>query len=121
MASMDAITRAAGSGGGGGPPPGGGMPPDPGMGEGGAGAPGKGMDEMVSMLEGVGQFLQAQAQSGNPAATEAMTHFQALLQSMASLGGEGGPEMPPETPAAPGGTPASGKIPEHGAPGAKVM
>lgn len=119
MASMDAITRAAGGGGGGGPPPmGGGAPPDPGMG---AGAPGKGMDEMVSMLEGVGQFLQAQAQSGNPAATEAMTHFQALLQSMANLGGEGGAEMPPETPGMGGGVPASGKIPENGAPGAKVM
>lgn len=123
MANPDAVMRAAqkppmGGMGGGMPPE---MPPKPPE----AAPPppeapkppmeGGGMDGMVQALQGVGEFLQAQG----PGAQEAMGHFQALLQSMATLGGAGGPEGGPMPLTKDGGGP--GRVHESKAPGVQVL
>jgi hypothetical protein len=132
MANPDAVMRAAQK------PPMGGMPPgmppemppkpaDPGAppmpppGAGPAPEGGQGMDGMVENLKGVGEFLQAQG----PGAQEAMGHFQALLQAMAKMGGEGAPEGAP----APGSAPmplakngdGPGRVHESKVPGVQVL
>lgn len=115
MANPEAVMRAAQAG----PkPPMGGMPDAPPAGAP-PGAPpagpkppeAGGMDSMVSNLEGVGKFLQAQG----PKAQEAMGHFQALLQSMASLGEEGGQPPSPEEPK------ESGRMDMNRLPGTQVL
>lgn len=130
MANPEAVMRAAQK------PPMGGMPPGkyddgkdafPGQPNGPAGAPpapeapkppegGQGMDGMVQALQGVGEFLKAQG----PGAEEAMGHFQALLQSMASMGGApGGQPGGPAPLERDGGGP--GRVHESKAPGVQVL
>lgn len=129
MANPEAVMRAAQK------PPMGGMPPEmPPKPAGGppppeASAPpppeapkppegGQGMDGMVQALQGVGEFLQAQG----PQAEEAMGHFQALLQSMATLGGGEAPGGQPGGPmplTKDGGGP--GRVHESKVPGVQVL
>lgn len=115
MANPDAVMRAAQAGPKpmmGGEMPMGGMP----GGEAGGmpmGAPpaapgGGGLEGMVEALKGVGEFLQ----SKGPEAQAAMGHFQALLQSMAQIGGGEAPQgMPPAEEPKESGRVDMGKLP----------
>lgn len=111
MASPEAVMRAAqmkppmGGMGGGEPPA---MEPKPPAAEPQAPQAGAGLDQMVETLQGVGQFLQSQG----PAGQKAMTHFTALLQEMASLGGGQQPQAPEE---------GSRRIPADQFPGVQVL
>lgn len=121
MANPEAVNRMAQAG----PKPPMGMPDDmdaPAAPEG----PKDGLDGMVESLKGVGSFLQSQG----PGAQEAMGHFQALLQSMAKMGGGesaggppgapagGPPGAPPTHPAAPQG---NGRMRMDQLPGTQVL
>jgi hypothetical protein len=68
---------------------------------------------MVQALQGVGEFLKSQGPGGQ----EAMGHYQALLQSMSGLGGEGpqAPKPPMEEPK------GNGRIHESQVPGVQVL
>jgi hypothetical protein len=71
-----------------------------------------GLGGMMDSLKGVGDFLKSQG----PAGQQALGHFQAMLQAMASLG-QGEPEQAtaPEEPAQPG------RIHESKVPGTVVL
>ena len=107
MATMDAISRAAGSA-----PPDGGMPPGAPSGPSQPGPEAEGgVEALVQNLGAVGEFLKAQGD--NPAAQQAMGKLQELIQSLMQLSGGGAPEQ--------GMSAGTGRLPEGASEGAKIM
>ena len=107
MATMDAISRAAGSS-----PPDAGMPPGAPAGPGQPGMePEGGVEALVQNLSAVGEFLKAQGQ--NPAAQQAMSKLQELIQSLMQLSGGAAPEQ--------GMSAGTGRLPEGASEGAKIL